>query len=145
MINQIFESLIAIVDFFNDPEQDEILLTKAGAAYDKNRLPIIVRVGRQNSLNVGELAKQLGKNHSSVSRQVDKLEAKGLLFSLTDSSDKRVHRVSLTPIGQALYQEINEARFELFDELFKGLKQEDITKLAESLEQLKNLLSKVKK
>jgi DNA-binding MarR family transcriptional regulator len=78
MENEIFKSLFQIVTFFNDPKHDMDLLRKAGIKGDQNLLPIIVRVGIAKTINIGDLAKQVGKNHSSTSRQIDKFEKQGL-------------------------------------------------------------------
>lgn len=139
MINQIFESLITIVNFFNDPEQDEVLLKKVGNN-DKNLLPIVVRVGRQPEISVGELAKQLGKNHSSVSRQIRKLENKGFIYSLNKSEDKRIRMIVLAPKGEKIYKDITAVRYQLLTELFSNLKEEEIINIANSLKTLRELL-----
>ena len=113
MINQIFESLVTIIDFFNDPEQDKVLLKRVGNLNDKNLLPIVVRVGRQPEISVGELARQLGKNHSSISRQVSKLEKKDIISSLTHSEDKRIRMLTLASEGEVIFYLITEVRYKL--------------------------------
>ena len=140
MINQIFESLITIIDFFNDPEQDIVLLKRVGNLNDKNLLPIVVRVGRQPEISVGELARQLGKNHSSISRQVSKLEKKGIISSLTHSEDKRIRMLTLASEGEVIYNNITEVRYQLLTELFSHLKEEEVVSIANSLDTLKKVL-----
>ncbi|GAY73982.1 hypothetical protein [Lentilactobacillus kosonis] len=61
MENEIFKSLLYIVNFFNNPQNDNFLLKEAGIKNDPNLLPIIVRIGAASSISVGELASQLGK------------------------------------------------------------------------------------
>ncbi|MBU5363882.1 MarR family transcriptional regulator [Enterococcus devriesei] len=142
MKTEIFEALIQIVNFFNDPRHDTNLLKKAGIKDDKNLLPIIVRVGVSQTISIGQLAKQLGKNHSSTSRQIDKFEQQGLLLSAYNLEDQRIREVSLTEQGKALFQLIEKTRYELFDELFRQIDEDKMSQIADSLTTLAEALKR---
>ncbi|AKP64215.1 transcriptional regulator [Levilactobacillus koreensis JCM 16448] len=109
MDNQIFEALFEIVTFFSRTEEDRKLLKEAHVKLDTPTLPIIMRVDHQPGISIGELADQIGRNHSSISRQVDKLIETGWLEE-TERRDKRVRRVILSPRGQQTVQQIKLAR-----------------------------------
>ncbi|MFC6261409.1 MarR family winged helix-turn-helix transcriptional regulator [Levilactobacillus fujinensis] len=109
MDNQIFEALFEIVTFFNQTEEDRKLLERAHVKLDAPTLPIIMRVDHQPGISIGELADQIGRNHSSISRQVDKLIAAGWLEE-TERRDKRVRQVILSPNGKQTVHQIKIAR-----------------------------------
>lgn len=144
MPNQIFDSLFTIINFFNNPKHDTNILRKAGIKEDKNLLPVVVRVGKNSSISVGDLAEQLGKDHSSVSRQVDKFVEKGILSSYPSDEDRRVRKVTLTKIGKKLYDQIAETREEMMEELLEQLNCEEIEELNTSLKKLSDLLKNIK-
>ncbi len=143
MENQLFESLFFITNFFNDPKHDTILLKKAGLREDKNLLPILVRVGMNKAIRVGDIADQLGRDHSSVSRQIDKFEAQGLLRSAVNQTDKRIREISLTPAGESLYRSIEQARRELFAQALGQLTESQIHDIDRGLLLLRELLEDV--
>ena len=145
MKSDIFESLFQIVNFFNDPRHDTILLKKAGIKDDKNLLPIIVRVGISQTISIGDLAKQLGKNHSSTSRQVDKFEKQGFLVSSYNKDDRRIREIALTDQGSEIYQLIEKTRYDLFDDLFSQIDEAELNDLADSLNLLANTLKRIDK
>lgn len=143
MENEIFKSLFQIVTFFNDPKHDMDLLRKAGIQGDQNLLPIIVRVGIAKTINIGDLAKQVGKNHSSTSRQIDKFEKQGLLTTTYNSADRRIREISLTDKGRSLFQQINDARYELFKKILNETDPSDASKIDEGLSLLAEILQKI--
>lgn len=143
MENEIFKSLFQIVTFFNDPKHDMDLLRKAGIKGDQNLLPIIVRVGIAKTINIGDLAKQVGKNHSSTSRQIDKFEKQGLLTTTYNSADRRIREISLTDKGRALFQQINDARYVLFKKILDETDPSDASKIDEGLSLLAEILQKI--
>lgn len=145
MKTDIFESLFQIVNFFNDPRHDTTLLKKSGIKDDKNLLPIIVRVGVSQTISVGDLANQLGKNHSSISRQIDKFEKQGLLVSSYNDNDRRIRQVALTEKGAELLQLIEKARYELLDDIFSQITEDELKGIANSLNLLATTLTRADK
>ncbi|WP_413537693.1 MarR family winged helix-turn-helix transcriptional regulator [Enterococcus malodoratus] len=145
MKTDIFESLFQIVNFFNDPRHDTTLLKKAGIKDDKNLLPIIVRVGVSQTISVGDLANQLGKNHSSTSRQIDKFEKQGLLVSSYNDNDRRIRQVALTEKGTELLQLIERTRYELLDDIFSQITEDELKGIANSLNLLATTLTRADK
>ncbi|HCM85188.1 MULTISPECIES: MarR family transcriptional regulator [Enterococcus] len=145
MKTDIFESLFQIVNFFNDPRHDTTLLKKAGIKDDKNLLPIIVRVGVSQTISIGDLANQLGKNHSSTSRQIDKFEKQGLLVSSYNDNDRRIRQVALTEKGTEILQLIERTRYELLDDIFSQITEDELKGIANSLNLLATTLTRADK
>ncbi|KRN01563.1 transcriptional regulator [Levilactobacillus senmaizukei DSM 21775 = NBRC 103853] len=135
MDNEIFEALFEIVTFFNQPQQDRDLLKRAEISLEPAALPIIVRVGRQPEISIGELANQIGRNHSSVSRQVDKLVKAGWLTEV-ERRDQRIRRVTLSPQGQRALLQVKVAREAAFRQRLAGYSDVDRSELAHVLQRL---------
>lgn len=143
MENEIFKSLLYIVNFFNNPQNDNFLLKEAGIKNDPNLLPIIVRIGAASSISVGELASQLGKNHSSTSRQVDKFERQGLLVTTPNSNDKRIRNITLSPKGNDIFQLITKTRQEVIAQSLSSLTSDDINTVNAGLAKLAKVLKNI--
>lgn len=56
-----------------------------------------------NQLSLKELEKKLNVAQSTTARIVTKLESKGFVNSLGDSSDKRIKYICITPLGKECY------------------------------------------
>lgn len=140
MDNEIFEALFDVVTFFNQPQQDRYLLQRARVHLEPAALPIVVRVGRHPKISVGELADQIGRNHSSISRQVDKLMAAGWLIE-ADRSDQRVRRLSLSEAGQRGLMQIKVAREAEFKRRLAGYSASERAALLRALQRLAGVLN----
>jgi len=141
MNDEIYQSLFEIVTFFNRPKQDRLLLKKARVELDKALFPIIMRVGEHQKIGIVKLADELGRDHSTVSRQVDKLEAAGLLVCGTPNSDGRLREVRLTDRGKEIEERIIAARQLLMGEALADWNDADLAALQSSLERLARSLA----
>ena len=72
MDNQLIESLVSIVSFFNRTDRDQAFIKQAGVDLEAVSFQLFVTIGRMQPTNVSDLANLLGKSHSSVRRQIDK-------------------------------------------------------------------------
>ena len=143
MENESFTALLQIVTFFNQPANDEHILAAANAPRDPNLLPIIVRVGLQPHVRVGELASQLGKTHSSTSRQLTKFEKQGLIQTEAAADDRRARTVILTATGQSLYDRITAVRAAKIHAVLANVPSDQQTVMLRSLQQIAELLAQV--
>lgn len=141
MSDVIFDSLYEIVTFFNRPRQDKAFLQKAGVELDPALFPIVVRVGVHKKIGVGELADQLGRDYSTVSRQVDKLETLHLVTSAASKADKRVREIQLSPPGKTLVAKIGKARRALMAEALANWDAASLAALQSSLQRLAQSLA----
>lgn len=139
---QIFNQLFEIVNFFNNPKNDQNILKRLNVKYDANLLPVIIRVGKQQSISVGTLANQLGKSHSSTSRQIDKFIKQGLLIEQVNENDNRIKEIQLSELGEKLFTDINNAREELMKQIFKGV---SVPEMEEIISSLNLIIKKIKR
>jgi DNA-binding MarR family transcriptional regulator len=123
-------ALIDLVGMLNSPRQDDILLEEAGVSLDRALFPLLVRIGASDSLNVGDLAEQVGRDHSTISRQTAKLEGLGLIRRRAGKIDHRAREAVITADGRRLVQAITKARRRLLDKLFADWSDADVRALA---------------
>jgi DNA-binding MarR family transcriptional regulator len=60
-------------------------------------------------MTIGDLGRDLGLSHSTVSGIVDRLEARGLVQRAADPADRRYTRISVTPLVERYVQHLGEA------------------------------------
>jgi DNA-binding MarR family transcriptional regulator len=141
MNQNLYYSLFEIVTFFNRPQQDRLLLKKAGVKLDTALFPIIMRVGVREKIGIVKLADELGRDYTTVSRQVDKLEASGLVLSETPVSDRRIREIRLTEQGRMIVEKIAEARWLLMREALSDWEDPAVNALESSLQHLARSLA----
>jgi DNA-binding MarR family transcriptional regulator len=96
VLRRLHEALIDVVGFFNRPQNDVILLREAGVSLDRALFPLLVLIERRGPLGVGELADRVGRDYTTVSRQVAKLESLGLVTRRSGKTDRRVTEAVVT-------------------------------------------------
>jgi DNA-binding MarR family transcriptional regulator len=110
VLHPLHEALIDVVGFFNRLQNDAILLREAGVPLDHALFPLLVLIERRGPLGVGELADRVGRDYTTVSRQVAKLENLGLVGRRAGKTDRRVTEAVVTDKGQAMSEILDAAR-----------------------------------
>lgn len=113
-LRQIHDALFDLIRVANAPQPDALLISEAGITLDRALLPLLARIGRFGRVGVVELAEMVGRDYTTVSRQVAKLESLGLIERRASAVDKRVREAILTPAGEAMNTAIDGARDRLF-------------------------------
>src|SRR6202142_4037067 len=90
-IFQLHNTLIDLVGMMNRPQRDTALIQEAGISIDRALFPLLVGIERKGPIGVVELADLAGRDYTTVSRQVAKLESLGLITRHASKTDKRVH------------------------------------------------------
>ena len=122
--------MIKLIGFLNSPRRDDTLLREAGVRLDRALFPLLVRLGMSGALSVGDLADQVGRDHTTVSRQLAKLEDLGLVARQAADADRRVKAAVLTAEGEAVVEAITAARRRLLTRALAGWTENDRTSLA---------------
>lgn len=86
------------------------LTEEAGVSLDRALLPLVQRIERMGPIGVEDLAKMTGRDQSTLSRQVAKLEQLGLVSRNPALADARVREAVLTAQGRATADAVNAAR-----------------------------------
>lgn len=114
-----FSALLALMGCLNSPRQDDVLLREAGVALDRALFPLLVRLSSVGAMSVAQLADRAGRDPSTVSRQLAKLEQLGLVRRPTAHSDMRVREASITKAGERVVAAITAARHKLLGKLLE--------------------------
>jgi DNA-binding MarR family transcriptional regulator len=113
-------AILELAAFINDPRQDGRMMAEAGLDLDPIFLPLLVRLGGWGPASVGELAGLLGRDHSTMSRQLARLEVAGLVVRAPSDADGRVRTARATERGAAAFEAIAAARRRLLDRALAG-------------------------
>ena len=108
-VRQLHDVMLDVVGILNEPRRDDALIAEAGIALDRALFPLLVRIERRGPIGVVELADLSGRDHTTVSRQVAKLEALGLVARAA-GDDRRVRKASVTKKGLAMTRALDRAR-----------------------------------
>jgi DNA-binding MarR family transcriptional regulator len=119
-LRELHRAVLEIVSAIHQPQRDLVLLREAGVSLDRALLPLLVGIQRFGPIGVGSLADRVGRDYSTVSRQVAKLESLGLVGRTDRVTDRRVSEATLTAQGRRVAARIDLARDRLLEALFQG-------------------------
>jgi DNA-binding MarR family transcriptional regulator len=126
---ELHAALLSIVDAMNRPENDKRLIGEASISLDRALFPLLVRVARLGPIGVVDLAARVGRDYTTVSRQVAKLQSIGLVKRQAGSDDRRVHEAVVTAEGKAMIDALDAARERLARTFFSKWNKRDFEEL----------------
>lgn len=126
-------AILEIVAVINRPQGDERLIKEAGINLERALFPLLVGIERLGPIGVVELAERVGRDHSTVSRQVAKLEGSGLVERRPGAADRRVREAVITPKGKTMTDHVDAARERIAREIFASWQQDDVDQLVQLL------------
>lgn len=141
-LRTLHDALISIVSAMNRPQRDEELIRNAGIRLDRALFPLLVMIERLGPIGVVELADRAGRDYTTVSRQVAKLDSLGLVERHALPTDGRVRVASVTPKGKAMTDALDAAREKMARELFKSWDKQDFDNLVELMRRLGDAIDK---
>jgi DNA-binding MarR family transcriptional regulator len=130
LIQQLHHTLVDLVGLMNRPQRDTALLKQAGVDLDRALFPLLIVVERKGPIGVVELGDLVGRDYTTVSRQVAKLESLGVITRRPAKNDKRVREALITDKGKEMTSAIDVARERLAEALFSTWKKSDLRDLA---------------
>lgn len=133
---ELHRSLIDLVGIMNEPERDAAMLEAAGLSLERALFPLIVLVERLGPIGVVELAGRVGRDYTTVSRQVARLEDLGLVSRRASAADKRVREAVITPQGKLATDAVDAARERMALALFSDWSRGDFDELVRLMRML---------
>src|SRR5882757_4005565 len=109
-IRALHGALIDIVSVMNRPQRDEMMVREAGISLDRALFPLLVGIERFGPIGIVDLADRVGRDYTTVSRQVAKLESLGLAERREHATDRRVREAVITAKGKAMTDLVDAAR-----------------------------------
>ncbi|PYE86517.1 MarR family winged helix-turn-helix transcriptional regulator [Phyllobacterium leguminum] len=128
-LRQLHGALIDIVSVMNRPQRDEAMVRAAGIALDRALFPLLVGIERLGPIGVVEMADRVGRDHTTVSRQVAKLESLGLIERKGNATDRRVREATITAKGKAMTDLVDAAREKMARAIFASWDERDFEEL----------------
>jgi DNA-binding MarR family transcriptional regulator len=128
-LRQLHAALLDIVSVMNRPQRDEVLIKAAGIPLDRALFPLLVGIERFGPIGVVELADRVGRDYTTVSRQVAKLEDLGLVQRGGSATDRRVREAVITPKGKAMTNLVDAARERIGRAIFETWDAREIEEL----------------
>ncbi|QKJ87127.1 MarR family transcriptional regulator [Paramixta manurensis] len=119
-------ALLDILSVMNHPLRDIQLLRAADVTLDQILFPLLVSIERFGPIGVVELADRMGRDYTTVSRQIKKLQVQELVGRQSNPHDKRMSEVVITEKGKAMTDQIDQARQQLMNRLFTDWPPEEV-------------------
>lgn len=140
-LRQLHGALLDIVAVMNRPQRDEALIRQAGIPLDRALFPLLVVVERFGPVGVVELADRIGRDYTTISRQVAKLESLGLVARLDNGSDRRVREAVITSRGKAMTDLVDAARDRMGRAIFESWGERDVGELVRLMRKFADALN----
>src|ERR1700733_2072343 len=128
-LHELHRSVLDIVAAMSRPAPDEFLIKEAGISLDRALFPLLVSVERFGPIGVVELADRVGRDYTTVSRQVAKLDSLGLVKRQASAKDRRVREAVVSTKGKAMTDRLDAARDRIGRAVFKKWDKRDIDEL----------------
>ncbi|HTM82494.1 MarR family winged helix-turn-helix transcriptional regulator [Asticcacaulis sp.] len=139
-IRALHGSMIDIVSFMNHSQVDEVLIRKAGIRLDRALFPLLVGIERFGPIGIVDLAERAGRDYTTVSRQVGKLEAQGLVERRAQPADKRVREAMITPKGKVMTDAVDAAREQIGRQILENWEPAEVETLIRLMRKLTGAL-----
>ncbi|UYO95250.1 MarR family winged helix-turn-helix transcriptional regulator [Pollutimonas sp. M17] len=133
-------ALISIVSAMNRPRNDEKMIEKAGIRLDRALFSVLVSIERLGPIGVVELAERSGRDYTTISRQVAKLESQGLVRRRESPLDRRVREAVVSAKGKAMTDRIDAARERMGNMIFKDWSREELDAFVRSMRKFADAL-----
>lgn len=135
-------AVLDIVGMMNGPQRDEWIIKEAGVRLDRALFPLLVLVERLGPIGVVELADRVGRDYTTVSRQLGRLEGLDLILRRGSETDRRVREALIAPKGKAMTDRIDAARERIIRASFATWNEQDIDDLVRLMRRFADVMKR---
>ncbi|WP_437575515.1 MarR family winged helix-turn-helix transcriptional regulator [Sorangium sp. So ce887] len=128
-LRELHGAMVDLIALMNQPQRDQTLLAEAGLSLDRALFPLLVGIERFGPIGVVELSDRAGRDYTTVSRQVAKLESLGLIERRPSPADRRIHEAVITDKGRQVTDALDAARQRLAAPILAKWSEEDFSDL----------------
>jgi DNA-binding MarR family transcriptional regulator len=118
-----------------------MMVREAGVSLDRALFPLLVVIERRGPIGVVDLADRVGRDYTTVSRQVAKLESLGLVERQAAAADRRVSQATVTPKGKAMTIAVDKTRERLGHTIFATWDERDVKELVRLMRKFADAVS----
>ena len=141
-LRELHRAVLDIVSVMNRPQRDEALIRAAEIPLDRALFPLLVGIERFGPIGVVDLADRVGRDYTTVSRQVAKLEGLGLVERQGSNADRRVREAVVTRKGKAMTDLVDAARERIGRGIFETWEAHEIDELVRLMRKFADALSR---
>jgi DNA-binding MarR family transcriptional regulator len=142
-VRALHEALIDIISVINRPQGDERMVREAGISLDRALFPLLVVIERRGPIGVVDLAERIGRDYTTISRQVAKLETLDLIERQADAADRRISQATVTAKGKAMTDAVDRARERLVGAMFATWDERDVEELVRLMRKFADSITKI--
>ncbi|XXV00306.1 MarR family transcriptional regulator [Sorangium sp. So ce1153] len=128
-LRELHGAMVDLIAVMNQPQRDQALLAEAGVSLDPALFRLLVGIERFGPIGVVELSERAGRDYTTVSRQVAKLESLGLIERRPSPADRRIHEAVITDKGRQITDALDAARQRLAAPILARWSEEDLSDL----------------
>lgn len=122
-------SMVSLVSVMNRPRNDERLIQEAGVKLDQALFRLLVVIERVGPIGVVELADRLGRDYTTISRQVAKLATMELITRQGNPQDRRIREATIAPKGKDMTDRLDAARERMGSAIFESWAPQEVSDL----------------
>ena len=128
-IRHLHGSLLDIVSLINRLQLDDVLIQEAAIPLERALFPLLVVIDKFGPIGVVDLADRVGRDYTTVSRQIAKLESLNLVERRAGAADRRIRETAISPKGKAMTRAVDTARERLGRRVFETWDPRDFDEL----------------
>ena len=132
-IRELRGALLDLTGVLNRPQPDAALIEAAGVDLARALFPLLARIDRLGPIGIVELAELVGRDHTTVSRQITKLESLRLVARAPSPQDGRIRAVVVTEQGGVMTAALDAARQKIIEKMLGDWEKDDVRTLARLL------------
>jgi DNA-binding MarR family transcriptional regulator len=132
--DELHTAVVDIARAYNSPRRDALFLKRAGIKMNRALFPLLAITGSEKPMGVVEKAEIVGRNYTTVSRQLRKLEELGYIRSHKSEEDDRSMVSVPAPKGRLLIEKMQQTRHEYIEEILRDWNDEDRNALLKMLQ-----------
>ena len=134
-------AVLDIVSVINRPQRDEVLIKEAGIPLERALFPLLVSIERFGPIGIVDLADRIGRDYTTVSRQVAKLESLDLVARQAGAQDRRVREAVIAPKGKLMTDAVDAARDRIGSSILGAWEINDIDELVRLMRKFADALN----
>jgi DNA-binding MarR family transcriptional regulator len=139
-IRDLHRALLDIVSVINRPQRDATLIKEAAIPLDRALFPLLVLIDKFGPIGVVDLADRVGRDYTTVSRQVAKLDRLDLVERNADGRDRRVRETAISKKGKAMTKAVDTARERIGRRIFKTWEPREVAELLRLMRKFANAI-----
>lgn len=133
-------AMVGIASVMNRPRNDERLLQEAGVKLDQALFRLLVMIERVGPIGVVDLADRLGRDYTTISRQVAKLAAMELVTRRGNPQDRRIREATIAPKGKEMTDRLDAARERIGRHIFQSWAPQEVADLVRLMDRFASAL-----